>query len=58
MQNTSREEVERQGREWRLERLAIEARKTEASGRQLEPGVTRFQVRLQEIGSDFGLFRR
>ena len=58
MQNASREEVERQGHEFRLERLATEARKTEAAGRQLEPDAARFQARLQEIGSDFGLFRR
>ena len=58
MQNATRAEVERQGREWRHVRLATEARETESAGRELEPDAARFQARLQEIGSDFGLLRR
>ena len=58
MEITTREEVERQHREWRLERLAAEARDAESSRREYEPSVERLYPRVQGIGGNLGLFRR
>ena len=57
MSSATREQIEQEHSEWRLQQLVDEARDTETAGRR-EPTPNRIHSRLQEIGGDFGLFRR
>ncbi|MGI9557548.1 MAG: hypothetical protein ACR2N5_06375 [Solirubrobacterales bacterium] len=58
MEDVNTKPVQREHREWHAERLAAEARNREAAGSGVKPSAGALHALLDELGADFGMFRR
>ncbi|MGI9556340.1 MAG: hypothetical protein ACR2N5_00200 [Solirubrobacterales bacterium] len=58
MEDATTKPVPREHREWHDEQLAAEARNREAAGTGVKPSAGALHARLDELGADFGMFRR